>query len=109
MLLDCLRYLLTFLLLIAAAPQSVTTAYADGLAVDQAPVESLSVGNRTPEPTDIEPGVLFAKPLVSHTPWPETVHEPVVVSAPRCVRRSISRLHWVRRRVPRLRDDASDH
>ena len=109
MLLDCLRYLLTFLLLTAAAPQSFS-AYSDDVAVDQAPTDSVAVGHRTPDPADVEQAIVLTKALVKHAPWPPAhVQLPAVTRAPRCTRRVISRIHWVRRRIPRLRDDAADH
>ena len=111
--LRCLGYLLTFLLLTATAPQGVSSARAhapdDSTAVDEAPAADVSIGNKTPDPTAVQPFTVF-KALRAHGPhWPVAALTPPAVRQPRCIRRVISRLHWVRRRVPRLRDDAPDH
>ena len=109
----CIGYLLTFLLLTATAPQAVSSARArahdDPTAVHEAPAEHVSIGNKTPEPTAVEPYTVFCA-LRSHGPHRSVAAlVPEVTRAPRCVRRVITRLHWVRRRIPRLRDDAPDH
>jgi hypothetical protein len=105
--------LLTFLLLTATAPQGVSSARArahdDPSTLDEAPAEDVSIGNKTPDPTAVEPYTVF-NALRSQGPhWPVAALVPPVVRQPRCLRRAITRLHWVRRRVPRLRDDAPDH
>jgi hypothetical protein len=111
--LRCFGYLLTFLLLTATAPQGVSStrahAHDDPTAVDEAPAENVSIGNKTPDPTAVESFTVF-KALRSQGPhWPVIAHTPALVRRPRYLRRAISRQHWVRRRVPRLRDDAPDH
>jgi hypothetical protein len=108
-LLGCLRYILLFLLLTASAPQRGSAAQASDLAIDKAPTEAISVGHKTPDPADFEPGVPHAKLRSSERHWPATVQVPLLAQRPPCVRRVISRIHWVRRRVPRMRDDALDH
>lgn len=111
--LRCFGYLLTFLLLTATAPQGVSSARArthdDPTAVDEAPAADVSIGNKTPDPTAVEPFAVFRTLRPHGLHWPVAALMPVVLRQPRCLRRAISRLHWVRRRVPRLRDDAPDH
>jgi hypothetical protein len=109
-LLACLRYVLTFLLLTAAAPQGVSTAEAsEPNSFDEAPAATVSIGNKTPEPSAVEPFTLFIALPARRWPALRSVAVPVAARPPQCVRRNISRLHWVRRRVPRMRDDAPDH
>lgn len=106
------RCFLIFALLFAStSDQAFQASSADGPATfDQAPPGQVAIGHRAPDGHHLVEAIPHESRRPERLVPSAAAVAPTPSAPPRCVRPIVMRkLHMMRRRVPRMRDDGDDH